>query len=496
MAANVLTESINISCPPAEVFDFIVDVENGRRWFPGIGEISAEDSLAPGTPGKRYAVQLIKPNGDPLSSTIAVTRCTPGQELAVEAQVLGSTLTTSYRVEPSNGDGTRFSWVLDSDAHGLRAAIRERVMRKVLRAKVVKALEGLRLILERDEERAMTAVRIHRFGPAREVTAVEPYAPRPTPGKGEVLVAQIASSINHIDVARRGGYGRKLLGLKGVKGMPMILGNDVYGEVVSVGPGVEGFTSGDTVFGAKPPSAQGAFAQYVAAPAKMLRHAPKDVGANQLAASPYAFFSAWGPLVGDCGLNEENGPNSSVFIQGGGGAVGSCAIAIAKSFGAFVATNCGPDDIERVRDMGADAVFDYREGELAGNLSNFDIAFCTANPDAEDQMLALLRKGADARYTTVIHPTMRLGDELGAFKGLMRAKKTLGALNKQLRDAKQKAHWSMYKGNTEALEALAGLLSSGRLKLRIAKHFPLAEMVAAQELMEAGVSGKLVVDIG
>ncbi|MEO0438649.1 MAG: zinc-binding dehydrogenase, partial [Pseudomonadota bacterium] len=284
-------------------------------------------------------------------------------------------------------------------------------------------------------------------------------------------------------------------GLKGVKGMPMILGNDVYGEVVSVGPGVEGFTTGDTVFGAKPPSAQGAFAQYVAAPVKMLRHAPKDADADQLAASSYAFFSAWGPLVGDCGLNEENGPNSSVFIQGGGGAVGSCAIAIAKSFGAFVATNCGPDDIERVREMGADAVFDYRDGELAGNLSNFDIAFCTANPDAEDQMLALLRKGADARYTTVIHPTMRLGDELGAFKGLMRAKKTLGALNKQLRDAKQKAHWSMYKGNAEALESLAGLLSSGRLKLRIAKHFPLADMVAAQEMMEAGVSGKLVVDI-
>lgn len=495
MATTILSDTIEISRTKDEVFSFVVHIENYQRWFPGVGGVHSEDALEDGTPGKYYDVQLVKPNGDPLESSLKVVECEPGAKLATEAEVMGNTLTTHYLIESVAEGVTRLSLSMTSDARGFRAAIRQRLMRKVLRAKVHKSLENLRIMLEEDSARSMLAMRNYRFGPASEVLSLETYAPRPEPAKGEVLVAQKASSINHIDVARRGGYGRKLLGLTGVKGLPMVLGNDIYGVVEAVGPEVEGFKVGDVVFGAKGPSAQGAFAQFVAAPATMLALAPKGVDEAQLAASPYAFFSAWGPLVGDCALNTKDAGNTAVFVQGGGGAVGSCAVAIAKSFGAFVAANCGPNDMDRVKALGADMVFDYRDDKLAGELKDFDIVFCTANPGEQDRMLELLRRGGGARYATVIHPTMSLGDELGAVKGLLRARSNLRALNKTLRDSDRKVYWSRYLGNKEAIDTLADLLSSGHLELCIAQHFPLEEMVAAQELMESGVSGKLVIDI-
>ncbi|MCX4782473.1 alcohol dehydrogenase catalytic domain-containing protein [Streptomyces sp. NBC_01264] len=91
---------------------------------------------------------------------------------------------------------------------------------------------------------------ITRFGPARGVFEVARDVPVPLPGKGEVLVRQRATSVNPIDCRRRGGYGRKLMKLRGLTGFPLTLGNDISGDVVAVGPAVSGLKAGQAVFGA------------------------------------------------------------------------------------------------------------------------------------------------------------------------------------------------------------------------------------------------------
>ncbi|MEM8661045.1 MAG: zinc-binding dehydrogenase, partial [Pseudomonadota bacterium] len=252
---------------------------------------------------------------------------------------------------------------------------------------------------------------------------------------------------------------------------------------------------GDVVFGAKPPSTTGAFAEYVPVRASYLLPAPQAVDVSQLAASPYAFLSAWAALVGDCGLNEDNGARHRVFIQGGGGAVGSSAVAIAKAMGAYVVTNCSEHDMPRVRGLGADVVLDYHQQAISGDAKDFDIALCTADPTMQQHMLDILRRSSGARYATLLHPTLALGDEFGAIRGLLRSKSQLRGLNRSLREDDRKVYWSLFSPDRQGLEKLSELLARDALKLRIAQHFPLERIVAAQQAMESGVSGKIVIDI-
>ena len=80
---------------------------------------------------------------------------------------------------------------------------------------------------------------------------------RRKPAAGEIEVAVAAASVNPIDVRRAQGYGRRLLSLVGAGRFPMVLGNDFAGTVTALGDNVDAFRIGDSVYGVKPPSAEG-----------------------------------------------------------------------------------------------------------------------------------------------------------------------------------------------------------------------------------------------
>ena len=486
--------SVEIKCAAQEVYAQIADLSSSVRWFPGVGKMSSMDDLPAGTPGKRYEEIAFGPNGEEKVVAVRILSSAPPSELSIESELAPVLPVYASYIEPLGDSRSRLTWTASRRGGGLKALLVQLLLRRVLSKRIPVALDNLRRILETDHKQSMAASLMHRYGAAPDVLSIEPFAARPQPAAGEVLIRQFASSLNHIDLARRAGYGRKLMRLKGLRSMPMVLGNDVYGEVVEVGEGVDSLALGEKVFGAKPPSVSGCFAEYVAVPAELLLPVPDGVDSAQLAASPYAFLSAWTALVTDCGLAPDNS-NTRVFVQGGGGAVGSCAVAIAKSMGAYVVANCGPGDMSRVSALGADLVLDYNDSELAGGLSDFDIALCTANPDHQAAMLDILRTDAGARYATLLHPTLALADELGAIKGLMRSRKQHKALNRSLRASDRVAHWSLFSPDREGLKSLKTLLQQDALRLRIAQRFSLNEMVAAQEAMESGVSGKIVIDI-
>ena len=88
----------------------------------------------------------------------------------------------------------------------------------------------------------MKAVMMHEYG-GPDVLKYE-NVPDPVPGKGEVLIRVAAASINPVDLGQRSGATRAFLPLE----LPAIIGWDLSGTIVSLGPEVRGFTVGDRVF--------------------------------------------------------------------------------------------------------------------------------------------------------------------------------------------------------------------------------------------------------
>jgi NADPH:quinone reductase-like Zn-dependent oxidoreductase len=88
----------------------------------------------------------------------------------------------------------------------------------------------------------MKAVVVHQYG-GPEVLKFEEY-PDPVAGPGEVRVRVAATSVNPIDYKRRAGLTKDFYPIN----FPGLMGVDIAGTVVTVGPGVEGFSRGDQVF--------------------------------------------------------------------------------------------------------------------------------------------------------------------------------------------------------------------------------------------------------
>lgn len=373
---EVLHGSIDIARPADEVFAYVSDLTNYARWFPGVAYMRPMDGAPIGI-GKRYdEVALVPPGDKPERIQVEIVAFEPGRHFAIYASLAPPLPRFDYSFTPLPNGGTRFYWKCRTRGRGLHMPIVRAVMRRVLRPRLAGALANLKRILEARPGSSMTAAVIRHFGAPADVFDVTDTIARPIPGKGQVLVRQIATSINPISVQRRTGYGRNVFKLRKAHGWPLILGEDVCGCVAATGAGVRGFSAGDLVFGVKPPSREGAYAEFVVTDAAQLRPLPSGADAHNAAALPYAFLTAWQALLA-CGLKPGAAHGKRVFVQGGAGGVGAMAIQIARDWGADVAASGRPHQLESIRSLGAQTVFDRADGGY-DQLSAVDAAICTA----------------------------------------------------------------------------------------------------------------------
>jgi NADPH:quinone reductase-like Zn-dependent oxidoreductase len=200
--------------------------------------------------------------------------------------------------------------------------------------------------------------------------------PQPQPGPGEVLVQVKASALNHLDIwVRRGWPGLKLA-------LPHVLGADGAGVVAGLGEGVTGVELGaryaidpgvnryadeytrrglDSVspgYYITGEHAPGFHAEYAVMPAANLLPLPDTVDYAVAAAASLVFLTAWRMLIHQARVRA----GESVLILGAGGGVNSAAVQVAKFAGCTVyATTSSPDKAQKVRELGADIVLDYRD---------------------------------------------------------------------------------------------------------------------------------------
>ena len=206
--------------------------------------------------------------------------------------------------------------------------------------------------------RRMQAAFIDRLGAASEIRIGE--LPGPAPHAGEVLVRVEAVAVDPVDVfVRSGAYPTDLP-------FPFVLGRDLAGTVVALGPEAVGFAVGDRVWTNSMGHAgrQGASAQYAAVPADRLYPMRAGADAVPLVATVHAAATAFLALHTHARLR----PGETVLIAGAAGNVGRAAVQIAADAGVRVVATASASDLDAVRTLGAAEVIDYRDPLLTERL--------------------------------------------------------------------------------------------------------------------------------
>ena len=204
----------------------------------------------------------------------------------------------------------------------------------------------------------MRAMVIREHGGA-DAMVLESGFPDPVPGEGDVLLRVRATSLNYHDVfTRRGMPGIKIH-------MPAIMGLDVAGEIVAVGPGVTDWRVGDRVLvdpinrvegGLMGETVHGGLAELCRVRAHQLIRLPDAVSFADAAALPVAYGTALRMMVTKGGVQA----GEKVMILGASGGVGVCCLQLAKLAGAEVVACAGTDaKAARLRAMGADHTINY-----------------------------------------------------------------------------------------------------------------------------------------
>jgi NADPH:quinone reductase-like Zn-dependent oxidoreductase len=290
-----------------------------------------------------------------------------------------------------------------------------------------------------------------------KVTEVE----RPAPGLSQILVRLYASGVNPTDWKHRAH--RIFLGPP-----PFVLGWDVSGVVEETGFGVTLFKPGDEVFGMLPyPHGVGSHAEYAVGPTRAFALKPGNIDHVQAAALPLVGLTAWQALAETARLE----PGQRVLIHAAAGGVGHVAVQIAKALGAQVIGTASADRHPLLRELGADELIDYRTTDFAAAAGNVDVVLDSIGGDYSARSLRTLRRG-------------------GLLISLLPLPADVAAEAAQLGI---RAQVMLAEADRAGMNAIADLVTQGKLRPVIAGTFPLADAAGAHALGDTGhVAGKLV----
>ena len=204
----------------------------------------------------------------------------------------------------------------------------------------------------------MRAVVLHEHGGPDKLIYESDWRD-PAIGPGDVLLRMRACALNYHDLFTRRG-------MPGITSpLPLILGNDVAGEIVSVGPEVTGFTPGDRVLvdpidrvagGFLGDTMDGGLAEFVRVSAQMLVKLDPAIEYAEAAALPVAYGTAHRMMLTRGAIRE----GETVLILGASGGVGTCSVQLARLAGATVLA-CASSEakLAQLKSLGADIVINY-----------------------------------------------------------------------------------------------------------------------------------------
>src|SRR3954467_4313791 len=209
----------------------------------------------------------------------------------------------------------------------------------------------------------MKAVVLKQHGAIESLQYVTDF-PDPQVTEGHVVLRVRATSFNYHDVFT-------VRGMPGIKvPMPMIIGLDLAGEILEVGPGVTGWKPGDRVLvnplnrrkGLMGEMMHGGLAEKCLVAEHQLLRMPDGVSYAQAASPPVAYGTADRMIV----THDTIKAGDKVIVLGASGGVGTGCVLLAKMRGAeVIACASSADKSQRLKDLGANHVINYKEVDFS-----------------------------------------------------------------------------------------------------------------------------------
>ncbi len=322
----------------------------------------------------------------------------------------------------------------------------------------------------------MKAIVCVKYGPPDVLQLRE--LEKPTPKDNEVLVRVHAATVTKGDCELRSlnlpltwqffvriGFGFRAPRKK-------VLGQELAGEIESVGRDVKLFKKGDQVF-AFTGLRLGAYAEYNCLPEKgLVAIKPANMTFEEAAAVPVGGLHALNCLRKG---NIQSG--QKILIIGAGGTVGTLAVQLAKSFGAEVTGVDSTGKLETLRSIGADKVIDYTQEDFTKNGETYEVIFDVVGKSSfSDCIRSLKEKGFYLLGNPGLSQQVR-----GLWTSMTSSKKVTGGT-------------VSYK--TEDLVFLRELIEAGKIVAIIDRRYPLEQTAEAHRYVDTGQkTGSVVITV-
>lgn len=314
----------------------------------------------------------------------------------------------------------------------------------------------------------MRAVVLDRPGGPEQLAIRD--VPRPAPGAGELRVKVAASGANRVEAKIRLDPSRR-----GVV-LPAILGYEAAGVVDAVGPGVDRARIGERVYYAADflNTSQGTHAEFHTVRAEIVAPAPAGLSLIEAASIPLGGGTAWEAIVRRLNVR----PGETVLIYGASGSVGTFAVQFARLAGAAVLAVASRENLDFLRELGADTVLDYARDDPV------QAALDRTGGRGVDAVLDAFGEGTLEAAVRGVRPFGRLATIVG-FRGDF----------SKLYTRNLTVHGILLTRERARLEEMRRLLESGRVRFPITSY-PMEAVRAVHERLDSGhARGKMVLTI-
>jgi NADPH:quinone reductase len=306
--------------------------------------------------------------------------------------------------------------------------------------------------------------------------------PLPDLKPGDLLIRVEAAGINRPDVAQRQGS------YPPPPGASPILGLEVAGEVVALGPQAQGFKVGDKVCAL---ANGGGYAEYTAVPATQTLARPENYDAIRAAALPETFFTVWANLFMMAGLKA----GETVLIHGGSSGIGTTAIQLAKALDATVFTTVGnAEKADACRRLGATRAINYKAEDFAEVIKaearggGVDVVLDMIGAAYFEKNLACLAR--DGRLSIIAFLGGATAEKVNLTPIMVKRLRVMGSTMRP-RTAEEKREI-----RDELRAKVWPLIGAGKVAPVIHKVFDFADVVEAHRLMESSDHiGKIVLKV-